>query len=205
MLNQCFLFVRRSQVALVICLFFPNISSLEAKAQDPQPNQQSQAWTLSVLADDERIANGTQRLTETKKAKGHSVTLNSKGDTKPPAGKNWLVVGCKDHSGLQRLVQPDDLNRLELGNPESFVIRSQRVEAGLQTLAIGADASGAMYALLQLAERVALDQVFPEVYATKPDFELRWYAFYFPSKVATASGLGGMPLMANLGGTMRDS
>ena len=197
--------IRTAQAVLVVWLLFAGTRHLEAKEQDPQSNQQSQAWTISVLADDERITYGTQRLAEALKAQGHSVTVNGKSDAKPSAGENWVVVGCKDHPGLQGLAQPDDLSRPELGNPEGFLIRSQRVEDALQALAIGANPSGAMYALLQLAEWITLDQVFPEIYVTKPDLELRWYAFYFPTKVATASGLGGMPLMANLGGTIRSA
>ena len=70
-----------------------------------------------------------------------------------------FVLGLVDDKVLMQRLKAEEIRNMEYTSPESYSIRLSRADDRLTIWAIGADASGAMYAGLSLAETIAQEGI----------------------------------------------
>ncbi|WP_026631429.1 alpha-d-galacturonidase [Dyadobacter alkalitolerans] len=119
-----------------------------------------------------RIAFGAMKLSEALRQNGFAVTMLPKSSKMPPSGKvKTIFIGISSDGLLEMIMK--DLPKTPPKSPgkEGFQILS----SGSKVILSGSDASGALYACLELAERIKNEGNIPENLAIsdQPEMVLR--------------------------------
>ncbi|HUT94918.1 MAG TPA: hypothetical protein VMY37_36005 [Thermoguttaceae bacterium] len=135
---------------------------------------------LGFAADEIRVALGE---------KGFSAVEKSPGDSSTARAPVRIVLTVADTDPLRREMRQERIAPVGTIEPQGYAIRKSQVPGRLTLWAVGADASGGMYAGLDLAEQIRLGQRLDEIGETTrgPHIGRRGIKFNVPLDARTPS------------------